>query len=341
MDEAVAETPVLMTVFNRPGKARRVLDAVRVAAPRRLYVAGDGPRPHVPTDAARCQQTRRLFDDVGWECDVKTLFRDENLGCKIGMSTAISWFLSLEGEGIILEDDCVPSPDFFPFCAELLERYRDVDEVMMIGGNNQLGEWGYDRYSYTFTQTTPIWGWATWDSAWATFDASMSAWADPAVRAYIRSTVPLAEYRSMSRQFDNVSAGRLDSWGNAWAFAMLRRSGLAAVAGRNLVENIGFDAEATHTKNRLSPTAKIPAASMDFPLVHPPAIEPSHEYDEAMFRVRFPLSRRIVSALPWSIQGPVRAVLQQATVVISGTMKMTRALLRSMSSARADKSSSR
>lgn len=328
MERPVAETPVLITVFNRPEKTQRVLDAVRVAAPRRLYVAADGPRPDVPSDAERCERTRKLFEDVGWTCDVKTLYRDRNLGCKMGVSSGISWFLSEVGAGIILEDDCIPSPDFFPFCAELLERYSDVDDVMMIGGNNQLGQWGYES-SYIFSQTTPIWGWATWNRAWSEFDPSIAAWADPSIRARIRSTVPLAEYRSMSRQFDNVYSGRLDSWGNGWAFAMLRCGGLSAVAGRNLIANVGFDAEATHTKNRLSPTAKTPVYGMDFPLVHPPVIAPSEAYDNALFRVRFPVSRRVVSALPWPIQRPLRAGLQQATAVVSRASTMARRITQS------------
>lgn len=323
-ERPAAETPVLMTVFNRPEKTRRVLDAVRVAAPRRLYVAADGPRPDVPSDAERCERTRRLFDDVGWACDVKRLYRDHNLGCKMGVSSGIDWFLSEVDAGIILEDDCIPAPDFFPFCTDLLDRYSAVDDVMMISGNNQLGQWGYDASSYIFSQTTLVWGWATWSRAWSEFDPSIAAWADADVRARIRSTVPLAEYRSMSRQFDSVYSGRLDSWAYGWAFAMLRYGGLTAVAGRNLIQNVGFDGEATHTKNRLSPTARTPVYRMDFPLVHPSVVAPSEAYDKALFRIRFPMSRRVVSALPWPIQQPLRAGLQQATALVSRASTMAR-----------------
>ena len=120
-----ADTPLLMIAFNRPEKTRRVFDAVRAAAPKRLYLAADGPRADVPSDVDRCDRTRHVLEDVTWPCEVQRLYQTENLGCKRGVGAAIDWFLTHEESGIILEDDCIPTLDFFPFCAELLDRYRD------------------------------------------------------------------------------------------------------------------------------------------------------------------------------------------------------------------------
>ena len=160
---AAAEVPLLMIAFNRPEKTRRVFEAVTAAAPRRLYLAADGPRADVPSDRQRCEQTRRVLEDVTWPCEVTRLYQSDNLGCKRGVGAAIDWFLAHEESGVILEDDCLPTPDFFRFCAELLDLYRDAPEVMMIGGHNPLGTWDRSLSDYLFSRrTTPIWGWATW-----------------------------------------------------------------------------------------------------------------------------------------------------------------------------------
>ncbi|MBA4056200.1 MAG: nucleotide-diphospho-sugar transferase, partial [Marivirga sp.] len=162
------ETPVLLLIFNRPDTTRRVFEAIRKARPKRLFVAADGPRQHKPEDADRCAKARKIATDVDWECEVKTFFRDTNVGCGRGPSGGISWFFEHVDEGIILEDDCLPSPLFFRFCAELLERYRDDKRVMEIGGNTFMDEANRDKeYSYYFSSHNNIWGWATWKRAWA------------------------------------------------------------------------------------------------------------------------------------------------------------------------------
>ena len=309
--------PVLLIVFNRAEKAARVLDALRRVEPRRLYVAADGPRRHVPGDVERCERTRRLLDDVGWPCEVHTLYQDRNLGCKVGPETAISWFFEQVEAGIILEDDCVPVPDFFPFCAELLDRYAHVAEVMMVGGHNRLGTWDSGGVSYVFSRTSPIWGWATWRRAWDAYDGSITAWADPEIRARIRSIMSRAEFQATARRLDSVRRGQLEAWDFGWALALMRSGGLSAVATRNLVANIGFDEEATHTKNRLAHTATLPTYPLDLPLNHPNDVRSSAEFDRALFRYRFPLSRRIVTALPHPVQAPLRTGLQQATAILA------------------------
>lgn len=194
-----ADVPLLMIAFNRPEKTQRVFEAVRAAAPRRLYLAADGPRADVPSDVDRCERTRRVLDDVTWPCEVKRLYQPRNLGCKRGVGAAIDWFLTHEDSGIILEDDCLPAPDFFLFCAELLDRYRDTPEVMMIGGHNPLGTWDAAEASYLFSRTAPIWGWATWRRAWARYDPAMTRWGEPEARALVRSRMPLTEYASPAR----------------------------------------------------------------------------------------------------------------------------------------------
>ncbi|MEK6442226.1 hypothetical protein [Pseudonocardia sp. T1-2H] len=293
-----ADVPLLMIAFNRPEKTQRVFEAVRAAAPRRLYLAADGPRADVPSDVDRCERTRRVLDDVTWPCEVQRLYQPGNLGCKRGVGAAIDWFLAHEDSGIILEDDCLPTVDFFPFCAELLERYRDTPEVMMIGGHNPLGTWGGNEASYLFSRTAPIWGWATWRRAWARYDPTMTRWGEPEARALVRSRMPLSEYRITSQKFDGVYEGRLDSWGFAWTLALLINGGVSVMPARNVITNIGFDSEATHTRRPSRRAGAVPAHPIERPLRHPPSTTPDSRFERALFKNNFPLGRRLVATLP-------------------------------------------
>jgi hypothetical protein len=309
------DVPVLMIAFNRPDKAQRVLEAVRAAAPRRLYVAADGPRADVPSDSDRCKRTRQVLAEVDWPCEVHRLYQTGNLGCKRGVGTAIDWFLANEESGIIFEDDCLPAPDFFPFCAELLERYRETSEVMMIGGHNQLGLWDGSA-SYVFTRTAPIWGWATWRRAWARYDPAMTRWDESESRALVRSRMPPTEYRITSQRFDRVYEGRLDSWGFAWAFAILVNDGVSVMPTRNLVANIGFDGEATHTKRPWSHEGALPTYPYEGPLRHPASTKPDDGFEQALFKNRFPLSRRLVHMLPPRAQDRFRAAVYRLAAAL-------------------------
>src|SRR4051812_29566436 len=168
-------TPVLFVIFNRPETTRQVFEAIRTAKPSRLYIAADGPRKNKPGEDQKCQEAREIVKAVDWDCEVKTLFSKENLNCGRGPATAFTWFFEHEEEGIILEDDCLPTQSFFRFCQELLERYRYDYRVMHIGGNNFLNGWQRDQdYSYYFSLSGHIWGWATWRRAWQMFDYKLS-----------------------------------------------------------------------------------------------------------------------------------------------------------------------
>src|SRR5688572_20529443 len=171
---APLNTPVLFLIFNRPAVTKQVFEAIREMRPTRLYIAADGPRPAIPNELDNCRKAREAALAVDWECQVKTLFRDKNLGCGRGPSTAITWFFEHETEGIILEDDCMPSPSFFSYCAELLARYRDDTRIMHIAGTNLEKPQQRDQeHSYHFSNFTYCWGWATWRRAWKFHDFDM------------------------------------------------------------------------------------------------------------------------------------------------------------------------
>ena len=149
--EYLCTTPVLFVVFNRPDNARRVFEAIRLARPTVLYVAADGPRSGVVDEERLCRETRAIVEQVDWPCEVQTRFQETNLGCRLAVSSAISWFFENVEEGIILEDDCLPSQSFFRFCSELLERYRDDSRVMCVAGSTYVEKRDNpDAHSYHF-----------------------------------------------------------------------------------------------------------------------------------------------------------------------------------------------
>lgn len=251
-------TPLLLIAWRRPHTLRQVIDAIRPLAPTRLYVACDGPNPERPGEAEKVAATRRVIEqEINWPCQIERLYSDVNQGCRVGVSRAISWFFDQVEEGIILEDDCVPHPDFFNYCSSLLERYRDDTRVWCISGNNfQDGHWRGDG-SYYFGRIPLIWGWATWRRCWQHYDAECSQWPSLRESGLLRSVFEdSVEREYWSRIWERLLvAGGPDTWDYQWTFTCLVNSGLTAIPNRNLVSNKGFGDDATHTTGRAIDTS--------------------------------------------------------------------------------------
>jgi hypothetical protein len=267
--------------FNRPDTTRRVLDALRIARPAEVYFAVDGPRAGKVQDTTGVSAVRDLVSSLDWGCKVRTLFRESNLGCKLAVSQAISWFFSHVEAGIVLEDDCIAHPSFFPFAAALLERYRDDERVMMVSGDNfQEGRKRAD-YSYYFSRYTHIWGWATWRRAWQMYDHSMAAWPELRDGGWLMDVLgdrEAAEY--WGRIFEDTWSERNTSWAYRWMFAAWAQSGLTVLPNVNLVTNIGFGEDATHTQRHDASMSELGAWEMAFPLRHPPYVVRDAQADE-------------------------------------------------------------
>ena len=279
----MGKLPVLMIVFNRPETTERVFEAVRQYAPERLYVSADGPRADKP-DAERCAAVRKIFERVDWPCEVKTRFRDVNLGCRKAPPDGISWFFENEEEGVILEDDCLPSQDFFRFCAEMLERYRDNDRVMHVGGANFLGETSPSSCSYYFSVFPQIWGWATWRRAWKHYDNEMTDFPEYLRSGKIAARLPGKPYWQW-RILQQMNATwkhspYFNTWDWQWTYAVFKCGGLAAVPCCNMISNIGYSG--THEVN--SEVCGLPVSELPDPLVHPSAAEPDRSADSQTFR---------------------------------------------------------
>lgn len=264
-------TAVLFLVFNRPDTTEQVFEAIRKAQPPRLYIAADGPREGRDGEAERVANVREIATAVDWPCELKTLFRDENLGCKYAVSGAITWFFEQEDQGIILEDDCLPAPSFFLYAQELLGRYRNDKRIMVIGSQHFHGDAHKPPHSYFFSRYNHCWGWASWRRAWQYYDCNMPLWPS------LRDTDWLLGIGDGSRLFSSywtdifnrVHAGTVDTWDYQWTFSCWAQNGLTVLPARNLVTNIGFGEDATHTTNRHSNDAVSLLENLDFPLVHP------------------------------------------------------------------------
>lgn len=287
MAEFVCKTAVLLIIFNRVDTTKRVFEAIKKARPPRLYIAADGPRPNIESDKIKCAEAREIVSEVDWDCEVKTLFQSENLNCGKAPSTAMSWFFDQEEQGIILEDDCLPSQTFFRYCQELLSKYRDDSRVMHIGGNNFLGGWHNDPdYSYYFSRSGHIWGWATWRRAWQKFDFDILLYKKLKEKGFFENFF-LNPFEKMYRlrKFDKTVAnrGKVDWWDYQWDFARYANSGLAIVPKINLVKNLGFGQDATHTVTGTEDMTSLEAMEMEFPLRHPAFVIRDIESDKKYF----------------------------------------------------------
>ncbi|MHB0963918.1 MAG: glycosyltransferase family 2 protein [Gemmatimonadaceae bacterium] len=295
------DVPVLLVAWRRPETTRQVLDAIRAAAPTRLFVACDGPREGHAEEAAAVRECRELIGrSIDWPCTVKRLYRERNVGCRRGVSGALDWFFEQVDAGVVLEDDCVPHADFFAYCAELIERYRDDERVWCISGDNfQDGQWRGDG-SYYFSHYAHVWGWASWRRAWKHYDRALARW--PAFKASGQMASVFddpIEARYWSDIWDKMMAlGVPDTWDYQWAFTCISHGGLTALPNRNLVRNIGFGEWATHTTNPdRHPTQRTAGV---LPLQHPSVVARDRVADAYSFDLHF--DGRILRRRPTLLQ---------------------------------------
>jgi len=235
------KTPILFLVYNRPKYTLKVFETIRRAKPERLFISADGPRMDKIQDIELCQDTKRIIEKVDWPCEVKTLFRDKNLGCKLGISGGINWFFEHVKEGIILEDDCLPNDSFFLFCNKLLEKYRYENKVMMISGSNPATYMAIDS-DYLFSRFYHIWGWATWRRAWKKFDINLSEWPKLKKDNFLDKVYPhnLKNKLFTKKMFDQVFEKESSTWDIQWAYSCLINKAFAILPKHNLISNIGL-----------------------------------------------------------------------------------------------------
>lgn len=285
----MTEMAVLLLVYRRPEATALCLDAIRQARPARLYIAADGPRSEEVREA--CMAARSVTEQIDWPCNVTRLYRDTNLGPRLGVEQAIDWFFRHEEEGIILEDDCVPGADFFPYCEALLDRYREEERVMLVAGDRSFGYHDQTQFSYSFSRFPLVWGWATWRRAWKAYSYERfepSDWSAVLTKAGL----PDAFIAQRLKAYEALRNGSLEAWDYVWSFFVFSSGGLTCVPKVNLVTNVGFGPDAEHWKSASSQRANVAAQNLAWPLIHPPRIAPDRRTDSL-------ISLYIHGAKPW------------------------------------------
>ncbi len=310
---------VVFIVFNRPGTTAAVFERIRAAQPERLLVIADGPRSDRPNDVSLCRQVREICQRIDWNCDAKFRFSDTNLGCRKNVLEGLAWVFSQVERAIILEDDCVPDSSFFPFCSELLTHYQDDPHVGMISGDHFLDGNFHIADSYYYSRFCHIWGWATWRRAWERMDPTMSDW--PTLRKNnwlenITGKGPQLNYWKRMLDDSHANSGGLNTWDVAWQYACWKSEMACIIPQTNLVKNLGFDANATHTKAD-DRRADMSVTPMKFPLQHPKekrVFKAADDWSERHLYYGFSPAQRVF----WSLRLPIsiRSILNLKNAIL-------------------------
>ncbi len=291
------QVPVLLILFNRSDNASQLIDALRLVKPREIYVNIDGPRAGNEKDRIEVALCKERVAKIDWECKISHQYHEKNLGCKYSVVAAINWFFSNVEEGIILEDDCIPSASFFTFCAQMLAKYRHDDRVMQISGSNYVTMDGRPLETYYYSALNDIWGWATWKSAWSKFSIDMTGLDDFLSQGLLDVYVENPEISSWLRAY-LVAAKNPSSttWSSQWSYAMAEQFAFTIVPPKNLVRNIGFVGEGTHSGSpRWRIYSSIMAEEIDN-IKSPSFFSPSRKLD----RIRFDLIKKTDPIFSWT-----------------------------------------
>ena len=283
------QTPLIFLTFNRPYHTKKVFARIREVKPQRLFLVSDGPRPNILEDENNCAQVRQIIANIDWECEVSENFANANMGLRKRISSGISHAFEQVEEAIILEDDCLPELDFFRFCTEMLRRYKDQEKIMAVSGNHFLTSRtatvsnGLET-SYYFLRTPLIWGWATWKRAWQYYPDDIGFLYKEIkdktkARHYFLNKKEYVFFKYKVRQIHHK---KQDAWDYLWAIALRKRKGLCICPRVNLVRNIGFGKEATHTSEGVVRFQKS-SGRLNFPLKHPKDLDPNDAYDHYIF----------------------------------------------------------
>jgi hypothetical protein len=295
-----------------------VLDAISKARPKTLLVIGDGPRHHVSGEAVRVYKCRELLERVDWPCQVLMNFSETNLGCRDRVSSGLDWVFSKVEEAIILEDDCLPSDDFFRFTSELLERYRTDERVGSISGSNSSVVSEASSESYHFSNFPGIWGWATWSRVWNKYDASIPNWKAQRSSDLLNQVLTTKKAIDFWRSaLDGVYSEKIDTWDYQLALLHWSEGYLSIVPNKNLVSNIGFGTDATHTLDKRSVFANANIEELGFPLKHPGSVSRNIEFDIGVELTKFAKPRSLMlltnlfNLLPETLQKLIRQAFVQ------------------------------
>ena len=297
-------TPILFLIFKRLDITVQVFHEIRKQRPNKLFIAGDGGR--TPEEHNKCIETREaVLSMINWDCEVKTLFRDNNLGCRDGVSGAISWFFRNVEEGIIIEEDCLPDASFFDFCAKMLNKYRDNSKIMSIVGTNFQDGTVRGDGDYYFSYMADCWGWATWKRAWNCYDKDMTSYNKFKLKNILWDIYENNDIANFwETTLDHVYNKKLSSWASIWTYSVYLRNGLTIYPNMNLISNIGFNNESTHCADPNSSIANRERFSITI-TKDPTGIEPDVEADVYTYKTYMGIEETKLPIIKYMIRHPL------------------------------------
>ena len=262
--------PVLFLIFNREEITLKAFASIKEYRPDKLYIAADGPRANKQNEAQLCESTRRsVLEAVDWECEIKTLFRDKNLGCTMAVASGIDWFFANEEYGIIVEDDCFIHPDFYSLCEILLPHYKDEEKVMLITAQNHTPDLKHAN-QLVFTNVAYIWGWASWRRAWEKMDMNMTQWSQTKFRDLVKNFGFLYGCYMLVYWYRDHKNPKHGSWDTRWSFSVFCNHGICVSPNVCLSNNLGIEEGGAHyDKGDTNPYTHLPFGSINFPIQIP------------------------------------------------------------------------
>jgi hypothetical protein len=297
------KTPIAFIIFRRPEQTARVWERIREAQPEKLFLIADGGRNE--EEWVKCRAARKVVETIDWECEVFRNFSDTNLGCRNRVVSGLDWVFEHVEKAIILEDDCLPSSSFFRFCEELLIKYEKDTRIAQVCGTNFQDGHVRGSASYYYSKYPTPWGWATWKRSWIKRDCCALAWEDPEIQKLVlgKCASEIEKFK-MGYRFNVTHAQTIDAWSYGWIFSVWCQNGMACIPETNLVQNIGFGPDATHTRAEEATTMSFVNTEIEFPLRHPETFLINHEADHYYFTKHFggkesrkPILKRIKMAL--------------------------------------------
>lgn len=320
MDKALIDIPVAMVFFNRPEPLKECFAAVRNVKPTKLFLIQDGPRQNNLSDLENIQKCRDVVSNIDWECEVRQIYSDENLGCGKRIYSGIKEAFSYVDRLVILEDDIVASKDFFTFCAEMLEKYKDDKRIIDIAGMNHCGITERCPYSYFFSEIGSCWGWATWKRSWELMQYELDFLEDKyAIDCFLNSIYKTKSERKRiikdAKQRKEIldSGRRLSAWTFQFKMAGYFNSTLSIVPQKNLISNIGLTGDSSHASGSIN---KIPKGlqkvffaktyPLEFPLKHPKYIIEDNQYAKEVYKI---LGLTLFLKVTRRIEGVIRRIV--------------------------------
>ena len=280
------KTPILLITFNRPDKTKKLIDFFSKIKVGNLFISRDGPRDNNHEEKKLCDQVAKIVKNIEWKCDTNYLISDKNLSCKVNVVKSIDWFFSKVDNGIILEDDCLPSETFFYFCENLLKKYSENRDIMHINGTNLGLDLARENCSsYFLSKLCNVWGWATWKRAWILYERDFVDYNKLIKNDHIKGYYENSEiYMWMKKYFDNAYSKKDKIWSSNWSYTLAKHNSYCISPSKNLVKNIGFDGSGTSGKsNRFSKFSDVDINDFNS-IIHPEKLEYKNINDTITFK---------------------------------------------------------